>query len=96
MLNRIITTNIRKLSHSHRPTNFNKLNEERINELEKIIESQNNTIKYFEEKSRNKYSNKFWGIILVGTAGIFVLKIFNEIIDNMFALKIIDKIHKKN
>jgi len=80
MFKKIITSNVRRFCHTHSSSNFNINNVERIKELEKIIESQSNTIKYFEFEMKKKYADGLWTGIISGMIVMFGLRIIDDFV----------------
>jgi hypothetical protein len=78
MFNRVIKTSIRKLSHTHKSSDFVKITSERIKELERIIETQSNTIKDMEFETKKKYSDGISNGFLIGMIIMFGLRILDE------------------
>jgi len=78
MFNRVIKTSIRKLSHTHKSSDFVKLTSERIQKLEKIIETQSNTIKGMEFETKKIYTNGLTTGIITGMIIMFGLRIVDD------------------
>jgi hypothetical protein len=71
MFYRIIKPSIRNLSHTHKSRDFVKLTTERIKKLEKIIETQSNTIRDMEFEIKNRYANGLCTGIIAGMIVMF-------------------------
>ena len=83
MFKRVITNNIRRFSHTHNSSDRFLLRpreviSDRIKELEKIIEIQNNKIKDFEFEKQEKYSDGLWRGIITGMIIMFGLRILDD------------------
>ena len=78
MFNRVIKTSIRNLSHPHKSFDLIQVNSERIKELERIIETQSNTIKDFEFEIKKKYSDGLWFGFVTGMIVMFGLRIVDD------------------
>lgn len=80
MFNQVIKSSIRNLSHAHKSNNLIQVNSERIKELERIIETQSNTIKHFEFEIKKQRGDGFWSGYLTGMIFMFGLRIADDII----------------
>ena len=78
MFNRVIKTSVRKLSHTHKSSDFVKVTSERIKELEKIIETQSNALKYFEFEVKKQRGDGYWLGFLSGMIIMFGLRIVDD------------------
>jgi hypothetical protein len=78
MFNRVIKTSIRKLSHTHKSSDFVKVTSERIKELEKIIETQSNVLKDFEFEVKKQRGDGYWLGFLSGMIIMFGLRIVDD------------------
>jgi hypothetical protein len=78
MFNRVIKTSIRKLSHTHKSSDFVKVTSERIKELERIIQTQSNTIKDFEFEVKKQRGDGYWLGFLSGMIIMFGLRIIDD------------------
>jgi hypothetical protein len=83
MFNRVIKTSIRKLSHTHNSSErfllrSREVTSERIKELERIIETQSNTIKDMEFETQKRYADGLWTGIVSGMIVMFGLRIVDD------------------
>ena len=78
MFNRLIKNSIRNLSHTHKSSDFVKVTSERIKELERIIETQSNTIKDMEFETKKRYADGLWTGIVTGMIIMFGLRIVDD------------------
>ena len=78
MFSRVIKTSIRKLSHTHKSSDFVKVTSERIKELEKIIETQSNALKDFEFEVKKQRGDGYWLGFVSGMIIMFGLRILDE------------------
>ena len=78
MFSRVIKNSIRKLSHTHKSSDFVKVTSERIKELEKIIETQSNTLKDFEFQVKKQRGDGYWLGFVSGMIIMFGLRILDE------------------
>jgi hypothetical protein len=81
MFNQVIKNGIRRFSHSNnslllRPR---EVASERIKELERIIETQSNTIKDFEFEVKKQRGDGYWLGFLSGMIIMFGLRIVDDI-----------------
>ena len=78
MFNRVITKNIKRFCHTHKSSDFVKVTSERIKELERIIETQSNTIKDMEFETKKRYADGLWTGIITGMIVMFGLRIVDD------------------
>ena len=83
MFKRIITNNIRRFSHTHNSSERFLLRQrevisDRIKELEKIIETQSNTLKDFEFEVKKQRGDGYWLGFVSGMIIMFGLRILDE------------------